>query len=107
MKNGLHYSVQEKVWLAIAHGARQSDAQVFATRHSYECIQAVHRANKASGGYDLRFFRAFLGHLALSDIQVESFGGKTRLASLFDSLFVRRGEILNLTVLAKRGCCSH
>ncbi len=57
MENGLHHSVQEKVWLAIAHAARQADAQVFATTHSYECIQAAHRANKASGSYDLRFFR--------------------------------------------------
>lgn len=57
IENGLHYSVQENVWKVIAQAARQADVQVFATTHSYECIQAAHRANKASGSYDLRLFR--------------------------------------------------
>jgi hypothetical protein len=57
VENGLHYSVLTKVWQAIAHAARQANAQVFATTHSYECIVAAHEAFTAHGPYDLRLFR--------------------------------------------------
>jgi hypothetical protein len=57
IENGLHYSVQQKVWEAIAHAARQADVQVFATTHSWECIQAAHHAFQDSGPYELRYFR--------------------------------------------------
>src|SRR5262249_6882137 len=57
IENGLHYSVMKDVWKAIAAAARQMDVQVFATTHSYECIQAAHEAITASGTYDLRLFR--------------------------------------------------
>jgi hypothetical protein len=57
IENGLHYSVMKDVWRAIAHAARQADAQVFATTHSWECIEAAHRAFKESGPYELRFHR--------------------------------------------------
>jgi hypothetical protein len=54
---GLHHSVLEKVWAAIAEAARRFDVQVFATTHSWECIQAAHRAFQESGTYDLGLFR--------------------------------------------------
>jgi len=57
VENGLHYSVMKDVWKAIAVAARQMDVQVFATTHSYECIQAAHEAFTASGIYDLRLLR--------------------------------------------------
>ncbi|MFL5241497.1 MAG: AAA family ATPase [Gemmataceae bacterium] len=57
VENGLHYSVMKDVWKAIALAARQMDVQVFATTHSYECIQAAHEAFLASDNYDLRLFR--------------------------------------------------
>ena len=57
VENGLHYSGVKDVWKAIAVAARQMDVQVFATTHSYECIQAAHDAFTASGIYDLRLFR--------------------------------------------------
>jgi hypothetical protein len=57
IENGLHYSVMQKVWQAIAHAARQADVQVFATTHSYECIAAAHEAITASGAGDLRLYR--------------------------------------------------
>lgn len=47
IENGLHYSVLEPVWQAIAEAAERSNVQVFATTHSFECIQAAHRAFKA------------------------------------------------------------
>jgi hypothetical protein len=57
IENGLHYSVMQKIWQAVANSARQADVQIFATTHSYECIQAAHRAFRENGPYDLRLFR--------------------------------------------------
>lgn len=39
-ENGLHYSVQEKLWEIIFHLAERLNIQVFATTHSYDCIDA-------------------------------------------------------------------
>ena len=57
VENGLHYSVMKDVWKAIAVAARQMDVQIFATTHSWECIQAAHRAFKESGPYEFRYHR--------------------------------------------------
>jgi AAA15 family ATPase/GTPase len=39
-ENGLHYSVQEKVWKIIFSLAESLNVQVFATTHSSDCIEA-------------------------------------------------------------------
>ncbi|CAB5503119.1 AAA family ATPase [Bathymodiolus thermophilus thioautotrophic gill symbiont] len=39
-ENGLHYSVQEKVWKIIFSLAKNLNVQVFATTHSSDCIKA-------------------------------------------------------------------
>ena len=39
-ENGLHYSVQEKVWGLIFEMAQRLNIQVFATTHSWDCIEA-------------------------------------------------------------------
>jgi AAA15 family ATPase/GTPase len=39
-ENGLHYSVQEKVWNLLFEMAEQLDVQVFATTHSWDCVQS-------------------------------------------------------------------
>jgi hypothetical protein len=57
IENGLHYSVQKKVWQAIAQAARQADVQVFATTHSWECLRWAHEAFSESEEYDMRLFR--------------------------------------------------
>jgi hypothetical protein len=57
IENGLHYSVMKDVWKAIALAARQMDVQVFATTHSWECIQAAHHAFKEEGPYELAYYR--------------------------------------------------
>ena len=44
IENGLHHTVLEKVWLAVAEVARQFETQVLATTHSFECAQAAHQA---------------------------------------------------------------
>lgn len=39
-ENGLHYSVQEKVWDLLFDLANRFDIQVFATTHSWDCIDS-------------------------------------------------------------------
>jgi energy-coupling factor transporter ATP-binding protein EcfA2 len=38
---GLHYSVMSDMWRLILGAARELDVQVFATTHSYDCIQSL------------------------------------------------------------------
>ncbi len=44
IENGLHHSVLSKVWKVVDAAAKQFDAQIFATTHSFECIEAAHEA---------------------------------------------------------------
>ncbi|NDJ76949.1 MAG: AAA family ATPase [Chloroflexi bacterium] len=44
IENGLHHSVMVKVWTALFQLATEFDVQVFATTHSFECIQAAYAA---------------------------------------------------------------
>lgn len=57
IENGLHYSVMQKIWQAIGDAAERANAQVFATTHSYECIQYANSAFKSRPAYDLRLIR--------------------------------------------------
>ncbi len=57
IENGIHHSVLSKVWKAIYSAARDFDAQVFATTHSWECIVAAHEAFKKEKDYDFRLYR--------------------------------------------------
>lgn len=57
VENGLHHSILNKVWTAVAEVARQFDVQIFATTHSLECIVAAHMAFIESGIYDFRLHR--------------------------------------------------
>ena len=44
IENGLHHSILSKVWKAVDQAAKNFDTQVFATTHSYECLEAAHQA---------------------------------------------------------------
>ena len=57
IENGLHHSVMPDVWRSIAIAARSADVQIFATTHSWECIQSAHDALSRSEHYDLRLHR--------------------------------------------------
>src|SRR5262249_4624478 len=57
IENGIHHSVLNKVWQAIALVARQANVQLFATTHSYECILAAHEAFAVSEPYDFALHR--------------------------------------------------
>lgn len=39
-ENGLHYSVQEKVWALLFEVAERHNIQIFATTHSWDCIES-------------------------------------------------------------------
>ena len=41
IENGIHHSIAAGIWRFILSGARELDVQVFATTHSYECVQAA------------------------------------------------------------------
>lgn len=55
--NGLHHSALEAVWSWIASATRDRGAQLFATAHSEECIQAAARAFRSAGDDGLRVVR--------------------------------------------------
>ncbi|OAD20145.1 hypothetical protein THIOM_004170 [Candidatus Thiomargarita nelsonii] len=41
-ENGLHYTVQPKVWELIFKLAKELNVQVFATTHSKDCVEGFH-----------------------------------------------------------------
>ena len=44
IENGIHYSVLEELWAAIADAAEHAQVQIFVTTHSFECMEAAHKA---------------------------------------------------------------
>ena len=57
VENGLHYSALADVWKAIDAAARDSNVQVFATTHSWECVVAAQNAFAECGDDDFRLHR--------------------------------------------------
>ncbi len=49
VENGIHHSVLPNVWQAIDEAAKQFDSQIFATTHSFECVEAAHQALGSDG----------------------------------------------------------
>ena len=43
-ENGLHFSIQEKVWELLFEMAQKLDIQIFATTHSWDCIESFTKA---------------------------------------------------------------
>ena len=39
IESGFHYSMQQDFWRILATAAKESNCQIIATTHSYECIQ--------------------------------------------------------------------
>lgn len=57
IENGIGYRAQVDLWKGLAANARQEDVQVFATTHSYECIQAAHEVFATDDQYDFALHR--------------------------------------------------
>jgi len=69
-ENGLHYSVQEKVWSLIFQLATILDIQVFATTHSRDCIDAFAKISKAERTVEGVMFRISRGVTAQTSGEV-------------------------------------
>ena len=54
IENGLHHSVLPNVWRMVERVAEQFNVQVFATTHSFECVEA---AQEAIGSDGFRLYR--------------------------------------------------
>lgn len=57
IENGLHYSVHADIWRTIFELANRLNVQVFATTHSWECIQAFEEALSSSEENDGELIR--------------------------------------------------
>lgn len=44
IENGLHYSIQTDLWRLIFQVAQRLNIQVFATSHSWDCIESFQKA---------------------------------------------------------------
>lgn len=56
-ENGLHYSIQEKIWGYIFDLAKSLNIQVFATTHSWDCIESFAKVAKDKNDIDGVLFR--------------------------------------------------
>ncbi|MBH1970277.1 AAA family ATPase [Moraxellaceae bacterium AER2_44_116] len=81
-ENGLHYSVQEKVWGLIFEMAKRLNIQVFATTHSWDCIEAF--SEVASKREDVEGLLFSMGRSAKT-----SDNGKI-IATIFDEAKLQR-----------------
>ena len=59
VENGIHHSCLADIWRGIAEAAHRFQVQVFATTHSYECLEAAHEAFSARPRYDLGVIQLF------------------------------------------------
>jgi hypothetical protein len=86
IENGLHHSVMNGVWEALGAAARRYDVQVFATTHSYECIQAAQDVFASQAPYDFRLHRL---ERVDGDIQVITYDEEALGAAVKAELEVR------------------
>ena len=56
-ENGLHYSVQEKVWHLLFELSSKLDIQIFATTHSWDCIESFAKVAKKNNDIEGILFR--------------------------------------------------
>jgi len=57
VESGIHYSVITDYWRLILDLARKRDVQVFATTHSWDCVEGFQRAAAANGEDDALLIR--------------------------------------------------
>ena len=84
IENGLHHSVLEKIWKAIAIAAQQSNTQIFATTHSLECIRAAHQAFSQTQEYDFAYHRLEPVHGEVKSISYDRDNIETSLEMNFE-----------------------
>jgi hypothetical protein len=89
IENGLHYSIMTNIWRAIAFAAKESNTQVFATTHSWECVLSAHEAFESSETYDSDFQLHRLDRLNDDDIKVVTYNKRSLTAAIKAGLEVR------------------
>ena len=77
IENGLHHSVLQNVWRVVETVAKQFNVQVFATTHSFECVQAAHQA-LGSGGFRLHRLETVDGTTRCVTYDEEAIDGAVR-----------------------------
>jgi ABC-type cobalamin/Fe3+-siderophores transport system ATPase subunit len=60
VENGIHFSVQKKLWELIFRESHRLNVQVFATTHSWDCIDAFQRAAQQAGDDEAALVRLSL-----------------------------------------------
>ena len=73
IENGIHYSVQAKVWKAIGQAAREQGVQVFATTHSLEMVRAAYEAFNEDNKLDEFRYHRLDRHPESGDIQAVTY----------------------------------
>ncbi len=86
IENGFHHSVLSRVWASIDEAARRYNTQVFATTHSFECIEAAHEAFREDREYAFRLHR--LERIA-DETHVITYDQETLAAAIRTNLEVR------------------
>ncbi len=57
IENGIHYSVFPKIWNGIIRAAEEYNCQVFATTHSYECLESAVNGIETGSQDHFRYIR--------------------------------------------------
>ncbi|HEY9701856.1 MAG TPA: AAA family ATPase [Allocoleopsis sp.] len=57
IENGLHHSKIVEIWQAIDLISQKNNTQIFATTHSFECIESAHQAFFNSPDYNFSYYR--------------------------------------------------
>lgn len=57
IENGFHFSINAKIWQAIDEVSKKYNVQIFATTHSYECINYAYDVFSRGNKDDFAFFR--------------------------------------------------
>ncbi|MCA1916969.1 ATP/GTP-binding protein [Methanospirillum hungatei] len=80
IENGIHHSVQEKIWTVIGTCAKRYNVQIFASTHSLECIK---NAFAAFSTFHDQIFHVQRIERAGEDIRIKSFD-MAKLETIFD-----------------------
>jgi len=86
MENGIHYSALEQVWQGIAEVAEQESVQVFATTHSWECIEAAEKVFSERQPYDFALHRL---QIVKDKVEVKTYDKDTLATSIESKLEIR------------------
>ena len=80
IENGIHYSIQEKIWKVLGTCAKKYNVQIFASTHSLECIR---NAFLALSSFEEEMFHVQRIERVGEDIRIKTFD-MAKLETIFD-----------------------